>query len=204
MNSTDIVLLKLPPLPTDLRNSVAELCKQINYSNDRASRISSYYPGHNYSIAAQEYGTEQCPPVPRDIIEEFRKIYGDIFQGGIMVVIGGAKNVLGCPSVTPPHCDRLRRVAINYLLDLGGHDVITTVYHEKRRGHDLSAGENLPYDVLTPATRVILEKDKWHAFDPQHYHSVENITETRYYLSLHPIHNFTFDELLTQYSDLVV
>lgn len=202
MYESKIVYLDLPPVPEDLKNAVKEVCEKITFSSDRLSRVKSYY-SKDMPAAAQEYDTEQVPPLDKDIILEFRKIYGDIFTGGIVLALGAAKCLSDSPAVTPPHCDRIRRVAINMLLDTGGDRVVTTLYKQTRQGHDLSAGENLDYDKVDIIDQQVVPQDTWYAFDAQRYHSVENITSTRYYLSLSPLYNLEFSEFIKKYHYLV-
>jgi hypothetical protein len=199
---TPIVFLDIPPIPFELQTVLLDLCKKITFNQERLNRIAEMYPS-SYVLAPQEYDNEQVPEIPREVFTEFRRIYRDVFQGGVKVILGAATSLSGEPSVTPPHCDRWRRNAINYLLELGGNNVITTIYHEARRDHDLSNGENLTFEEVTPAYQTILPAKQWHAFDPQRYHSVQNIVGPRYYVSLLPLYNFTFNDLVLQYPHLI-
>lgn len=68
------------------------------------------------------------------------------------------------------HKDGKRKFALNYLLDSGGEDVITTVYNEDK-------------SILTQLKQ---EVGNWVILNTQYYHAVENITHKR----LHFKHRF--------------
>ena len=200
----NLVFLKLPPIPSDIGSVLFDLCQQIKCNESRLQRFINIYSAESdrYQLAAQEYDTEMVPAIPDDVLTETRKLYSDVFKGGVLITIGMAESPNGLPSVTPPHCDRNRRVAINYLLNLGGDDVVTTFYHQTRKTNDLSRGENLLYQHVTELETHRIPSKQWHAFDPQRYHSVENITERRYYVSLIPTYNFPYQTLLTEYQHI--
>jgi hypothetical protein len=138
------------------------------------------------------------------MLEEIRDLYGKFFIGGIRIGLGVAVSLNGANSMTPPHCDRVRRTAINYLLRSGGDNVVTTIYNESRKNHDLSAGENLNYDQVTVSSQTIIPKKTWHTFNPQRFHSVENIVDRRYYFSLFLNYNLSFEDFLKDYQSLVI
>ena len=198
----NIFYLNLPILPDKLADRLIAGCKLIEISQERLNRCQNRFT-YTAPIAAQEYGNENAQ-LHQDIIEELRSLYGCFFKGGIMSVYGLAKNVSTQPSVTPPHTDRARRVAINYLLQTGGTNVTTTFYTKRNSNDaDLSFSRHLPYEQATVESKVILTEKKWHCFNAQQLHSVENIETERYYLSLLLIHNNSYEDFLKHYSHLL-
>ena len=132
MSSTDFLFLNLPALPLTLEQHLIEICKKTKINHNRLNRIKSLYPS-TLSIAAQEYGTEQIEKIPDHTLKQIQALYSEYFRGGIFVALGVAKNLCSHPSVTPPHCDRGRQTAINYLLETGGSNVVTSFYTQKRK-----------------------------------------------------------------------
>ena len=97
------------------------------------------------------------------------------------------------PSTHVVHSDNLRTFALNYIVDIGGDDVITSWYWEKnmplRRGK-LSGTYGAPqpqqadtgkveYTNLEILDSVKFEKNKWYLMAVDILHEVDNITGTR-------------------------
>jgi hypothetical protein len=199
----DFVFLSLPILPKEIKDELLLICKNIRLSKERLYRINSYYT-ENMNIAAQEYDTEQVGKIPTDIIREIQSIYSGYFYGGVYVFLGKAKNLLkDSNAVTPPHCDRIRQVGINYLLSTGGVNVMTSFYNEKRINYNLSKGENLDYNKVSLSSQFVFPQEKWYVFNTQKYHSVENIENERYYFSLMLNLNPTFKKFNKKYKHLI-
>lgn len=199
----DFVFLSLPILPKEIKNELLSICKNINLSEERLCRISSYYK-ENMNIAAQEYNTEQVGKIPTEIVKEIQNLYFGYFYGGVYAFLGKAKNLSkDLNAVTPPHCDRIRQVGINYLLSTGGANVETSFYNEKRINYNLSKGENLDYNKVSLSSQFIFPQETWYAFNTQKYHSVENIENERYYFSLMLNLNPTFKKFNKKYKQLI-
>lgn len=194
--------IDLPQLPIWAKKELLALCNTIEISESRALKWKSFFPT-TYNLAAQEYGTEAVSQIPDALLNELKNIYGKFFMGGANIGVAASVSINGTPSVIPPHCDRVRRTAINYLLDLGGDQVTTTFYKQQRSTNDLSLSENVIYDAVEPLESVQIPRDVWHTFDPQRFHSVENITGRRHYLSLYPIFNPSFSDFCREYHDMI-
>jgi|TARA_R100000030_G_scaffold77306_1_gene60184 hypothetical protein len=69
----------------------------------------------------------------------------------------------------PVHKDRGRTTAINYIIETGGNNVQTIWYEE---------------DYTTPTHNVILPKKKWHELQVDLYHTVANIEERRFAITV--------------------
>jgi hypothetical protein len=199
----DFVFLSLPMLPKEIKDELLLICKNTNLSKERLHRISSYYT-ENMNIAAQEYYTEQVGKIPIDIIREMQSIYSGYFYGGVYAFLGKAENLLkDLNAVTPPHCDRIRQVGINYLLSTGGVNVVTSFYNEKRINYNLSTGESLDYNKVSLSSQFVFPQEKWYAFNTQKYHSVENIENERYGICLMINLNPTFKKFNKKYKQLI-
>ena len=176
---TNLFYLDLPAMPDELTDMLINGCKSIELNQDRLDRCKNRYQ-YPAPVAAQEYGNENGK-MSQSLIEALRDLYGRFFKGGIVSVYGKAKNVSGLPSLTPPHTDRLRQVAINYLLQTGGTNVTTTFYVERNEDDaDLSVSKQLPYEQVTVESKIVLPEKTWHCFNAQQLHSVENIETERY------------------------
>jgi hypothetical protein len=200
---SNIFYLDLPDLPESIASRLIAGCKTIKISQDRLDRCRQRFEFHA-PVAVQEYGNENSQ-LPRDIIDELSALYGKFFKGGVMSIYGLAKNVADAPSLTPPHTDRGRRVAINYLLQTGGANVVTSFYTERNpEDADLSASLHRSYDQVVVESQVVVQAHRWHCFNPQQFHSVENIETERYYLSLSLYHNNSYEDFVEQYSHLLI
>ncbi len=69
------------------------------------------------------------------------------------------------------HTDFGRKTAINYIIELGGNDVITKWYNDNN-------------EVIE---QQIIEKNRWHKLVVDVKHSAENITSDRYAVTIHRI-----------------
>jgi hypothetical protein len=97
-----------------------------------------------------------------------------------------------------PHTDTLPRIwALNYNLDPGGDNAITSWYQE--RGHPmLRPGPYRPQNIaqLDVLKSVHIQPHKWHLFNTQVLHAVENIHRPRIAITLgfekHPMEENVF------------
>ena len=195
--------LNLPKLPLDLENQLVELCQSVKISTERHARAQARFE-YSMPVLAQEYGNENTC-LPADLNQDLEKVYNDFFAGGVKLYYGIAKNLSSSTAVTPPHTDRLRQVAINYLLKTGGNNVITTLYNERNHSDtDLSQSNYLPYSALSIDFQTVIKEKSWHCFDAQKFHGVANVETERYYFSLVLINNITYENFVTQYSHLLI
>jgi len=120
-----------------------------------------------------------------EIIELGIKEYKDYFTDPFTPSLGILRNTTGKPECYPAHSDRYRTIALNYYLDTGGD--VSTVFYNKiedyisdRAGGKVISHDNLPEVVAS----VKFETNQWYIFNARNYHSVENITSTRYIFGL--------------------
>jgi hypothetical protein len=110
--------------------------------------------------------------------------YKDFFNLEVYPLIGVLQNVEVTPACYPPHSDRLRNVAINYYIELGGDDVTTVFYDKTDPIDDKVGGHVLSYDDLPTITnKITFKKNEWYILPSKQYHSVENIETMRIMIS---------------------
>jgi hypothetical protein len=178
-----IYFLDLPVVPAELFESLIDVFYRIPMQ-EQSRRWLHDFQNRELVIAAQEYGNINAD-LSQDIQQQLRRIYEPFFPNeSIEFIVGKFSNTVGLPSVCPPHCDRRRKIAVNYILQTGGPNVRTKFYHEQRSQDDLSAAENRYWKDLTPKGEVVLPPKKWHAYDVQQFHAVENIETDRFLLSI--------------------
>jgi hypothetical protein len=196
-----IVWLNLPAVPEHLEHQLIAWCQQIKIQPEKLEWMNQFH-NNQVPIAAQEYGNEHTV-IPHNLSQQLIEFYSSYFDGEIVPIVARTKNMLTVPSTTPPHCDRRRYVAVNYLLEPGGANVTTSFYREHRGLQDLSSARNTTYDQVTCLASYVLPRGRWHAFNAQQFHSVENIETERYLFSWLIEKNPTFDEFLQQYQSLI-
>jgi len=106
------------------------------------------------------------------------------------------------PSTHIVHSDRERLTALNYIIDEGGEDVITSWYKENNkelfRERKTSGGQSdsgfVNYQNLELLKSAKLEKNCWYIIDTRILHDVDNITGTRKSISISFSHRNFFNE----------
>jgi hypothetical protein len=192
--------LNLPQLPDDLNLQLIDFCKQVKTRDHITPWLAEF---HDYiPIASQEYGNERTQ-LPLWMAQQIVQLYKPYFQENFLPILAVTDNIYDCvPSCTPPHCDKFRKTAINYLLTKGGLNVETVFYEERRSDNVFDVAEHKKYHEVTFLEKYVLPEQQWHAFDVQTFHSVENITNRRCILSLILQSNPEFDDFMLKYSAL--
>jgi hypothetical protein len=106
-------------------------------------------------VASQEYGNARTQ-LPVEIVQKIVSFYKSYLQEDFLPILAVTDNVLGIPSCTPPHCDKYRKTAINYLLAQGGDSVTTSFYKQTRQSSSLDQAEHLCYQNLDVETQHVL------------------------------------------------
>ena len=122
-----------------------------------------------------------------DLITQTRSEYQKFFTHKIYPTIGLLENINKNDSHTgcyPPHSDRLRHVVLNYYVELGGENVVTTFYDKYDDPTDKVGGYVVKYGDLNIMNQYITKKGTWYNFNSRQYHSVENIEDRRIILSI--------------------
>jgi hypothetical protein len=199
--SEDITFLDLPVLPEDLKNQLISHYQTIFLDPAKVEWMNELHQ-HSTPIAAQEYGNSNTV-MSQNLRDKILSLYQPFFYKKIDIITARTKNLLDAPSCTPPHCDRGRKTAINYVVAAGGDCVTTTFYNETRQDSNLSAAENYRYDQVTVKSSQVLHEQQWHAYNVQRFHSVENIKTERYLLSIFLVNNPSVEEFLHEYKHLI-
>jgi hypothetical protein len=202
--------LTLPNLPHDIADSLLEISRTLQHSESDRQWLSDYHEGKitvaGYAIPdVATAGGVNNTPMSDELVGALDAIYKKYFPNQTLYFVCNVmKNVVDSSSIFPPHCDRVRRTAINYVVDTGGDDVTTTFYEQVRLGDDFSKAANINYNDVTIAHREVLKEKTWYAFDTQRFHSVENITGSRFYLAILLGSNPGYSEFLQQYPELIL
>ena len=176
-----IFYLNLPQIPDKIYNKLVEICYSTVLSEQSRLWVHDFHRGE-LVVAGHEYGTILLDD---SLAEDLNSIYKDFFPDEeLFFVTGRISNVVGQKSMSPPHCDRKRKLAINYLLKTGGQQVSTCFYNERRSTPTLEAAENRYYKDLTVDFQEIIPEKTWHCYDVQTFHSVNDIETDRFLFSI--------------------
>lgn len=76
-----------------------------------------------------------------------------------------------------PHIDEIRTKALNYVIETGGPNVITSFYKAKEQFKHLRASTRcfIPLERLDPIEQICIKKDNWHSLAVSNIHDVSNI-----------------------------
>jgi hypothetical protein len=199
--------LNIPPVPNHIQERLLSIGEQLPNDMDTVRRLQQWY-GDSIRVASHVYGRKNAV-LPLELQIELNKMFAPYFGTNFTAILGKIKNTHtdGLPACTPPHCDRVRRIAVNYLLLAGGSNVETVLYKTGRTDPDLSNAQDARYEELEIDYRVQIPVETWHAYNVQYYHSVENVETTRLLLSLvldnDTKRSLTFDKFVIKYKNLI-
>ena len=178
-----LTYLDLPPLPVELERTIAEFASAIPPDEDGRLWIENF---HDNQVQAVSHVYGRGNTFLSDAIQQqLNDLYSSYFGESVTGIVGKLDNTQHYTSAcSPPHCDRYRYVAINYLLQAGGSNVMTCFYKQHRGSDDLTSADNIQYTKLDLHAEVCVPEQSWHAYNVQYYHSVENIESTRLMFSL--------------------
>jgi hypothetical protein len=199
-----VFYLNLPKLPNDLSNHLINLCQNIPLQESSRQWLHNFQQGQ-LTIAGNEYATQNTT-IDKEATEKLEEYFTNFFPGKeLKFRLGRISNITpGSTSVMPPHCDRKRQTAINYLLKNGGDKVYTCFYKENRMSSDLDFGENKFYKEVTLDSKFKFPEQTWHVYNVQKYHSVENVEGDRFLLSIILGDNPEFEDFCSCYKDLLM
>jgi len=198
----DFYQIDLPRLPYSLASELKDLAKSITVSNEKREWLQNF---HNCSetIAYQEYGTD-ITQISLEVQNSLKNILCKYFPNEkIHYTLGKIEAVANTISITPPHCDRGRFLACNFILQTGGDDVKTVFYNYERNEDNLQTAINLKENDLEPRSSAVFEPNCWYVFNAQQAHGVKNITGSRYLLSILFESNIKYKEFVTKYKHLL-
>ena len=197
-----VSFLNLPALSDSMFTVVKEFANSIEPDRAGQEWIQNFHNNQIHAVS-HVYGKPHAF-LSQELQQELNQIYYPYFQQSIMAIVAKFENLdLGIPAQSPPHCDRYRQTAINYIIQTGGPEVRTCFYQQSRRVQDLSQAENAQYHELDLESCQVIPERTWHVYDVQKYHSVENILTSRLIFSLVLEHNPDLVSFTTQYSKLL-
>ena len=195
-------LLKLPSPPAPLLECLISAAEQIPLDPGGRNYLQEFH--HNkVQIVDQVYGKV---PLDNDIQMQVKNLYEEYFNCKLYGVVARIENVQKTGfSTLPPHCDRYRRTAINYILQGGGSNVLTDFYKNYRKKSDLSTSENMPYSEVELDFKIRFPERTWVLFDSQRCHGVENVENVRliFSLLLENEDNIDFQKFISKYRNLI-
>lgn len=198
----ELTYLDLPLLPINLENTIIEFAKALPPDDIGRAWIEDFHYNKLQSVSVV-FGRGHTF-FPEAIQQQLNDIYGNYITEPLKGLVGNLDNTQNYQyACSAPHCDRHRYVAINYLLQAGGQNVLTRFYKQHRGSDDLTNAANLQIDKLEFDTEFCVPERKWHAYNAQYYHSVENIETTRLMFSLLLDSNPTVTTFKNKYSNLL-
>lgn len=196
-----VFYLNLPQLPDKIYNKLVETCYSTVLNEQSRLWTHDFHRGE-LVVAGHEGGIV----VPDDLlVKELDLLYKDYFPGQeLLFTTSRTSNVVGQKSILPPHCDRKRELAINYVLKTGGSQVSTCFYKERRSTPTFDTAENRYYKDLTFDFLEVLPEKTWHCFNVQTFHSVNDIETDRFLLMINlRTTNPSIEEFSLKYKNLM-
>lgn len=195
-----ILHLDLPPLSEELEEEILLIAETI----EPVAGVTWFEGSCDNNIRGSSTSYGRHPPLPDPIYKELNNIYGKYFNEKFIPIIGKAENVYKEGTVAHlPHCDKLRRSGINYLITNGGDNVLTCFYNSFRKNPDLTFSENCKYKDVTLESKIKFQEHTWNAFNVQQFHSVENIETIRITLHLLLDSNPDFATFADRYKHII-
>ena len=194
-----IALLNLPKPSDDLLTTIIQHIDTLQINND----AKKYYDHtQNGNINCSE---GQIFLLPRSIYISVLKEFYPYIKNRFDASIGIFKNTNTTKlSYLPPHIDSTRTLTLNYIINEGGENTLTTMYKmcspKLTKAHDI---QMIPYKNLEVEFSVKTVKGNWYVTDVQNYHSVDNIETQRIILSI-SFSYINYSYFKTKYSNLIV
>lgn len=158
-----------------------------------------------YAMVTASNPTINCVPCiyfsTEELTEFGKREFGPFFEEEFTVV--GIRFTNQHPdslAFYPPHIDHSRLTSINFTIEPGGCNVITSFYESCGSYSDLR-GDMTAFERETVKTAFLLEKHTWAALNVKQTHSVSNIETERLVLTLSFAKN-TLSELTSKYPAL--
>lgn len=188
--------LQLPTPSTELISEViaASNLQKINEMHvERIAKINDY----KINIAACSYFSSA--EILDLAITEYGPLFDEQFNGIGLSLTNPNPSII---SHYPPHADRARSAAINFIIWTGGENVTTTAY-DRYGSYETREGALHWYDPeLVQTGQRRWEAGEWYALDAVQYHSVENIENVRLMFAL-SFRNITLNEIYKKYGHFV-
>ena len=197
-----IRFLDLPRLDHSICQEIVTAAEKINPDFSSINWLENFH-NNNIKAVSQIYARESAI-LSKSLQDKIRQQYQHYFSAPITPIFGVFENVYKDNlAECPPHCDRHRRLAINYIITSGGSNVLTCFYHNRRINQNLEVAENALHDNISLNFKVRLPDQVWHTYDVQTYHSVENIETKRIILSLYLEDNIDYKNFVNLHNHLM-
>lgn len=194
--------INLPDIPNNIKEYLVQLAGSIVVSEEKRQWVEQFQD-NLYTIAFQEYGTENTQ-IDLNVKEQLDQIFCKFFPDeDIWYTLGKIQAVPGQISLIPPHCDRGRHTACNYLLSTGGIDVKTVFYNRIRDKENLDSALNILKSQVVEESSIVMGLNQWYIFNAQQAHGVENITDTRLIFSIIFTKNQEYNKFVKKYKNMV-
>ena len=194
--------LVLPKLPNDLENELTNQAASIQISEQKRKWLEDFHD-NEFIVGGQEYGTVNTtinPTLKKRLDESYKQFFSD---EDIDYTLGKMTAHNLKISTIPPHCDRGRQLACNYLLDTGGTNVQTVFYNYTRDDDELASSLNIRKFNLVSESGIVMKPKTWYIFNAQQAHGVENLSGSRLILSISFGTNIRLKDFVEKYSTMV-
>lgn len=194
--------LNLPPVPLDIQTEL------VNFANEY---IKTWKPESNDGYKAV-YGDQPINYAERKVVVGFSNPRLTQFVESVCPLIKNISLFLMVnkgtgPAVMPPHTDFDRELAINFVVQTGGDNVVTSFFKECnnpppviKNGHILS--RFFHEDRLEKIGSIVFKQNNWVMFSSQNPHTVENIEGFRILISM--TMDYTEDEVVKNFPELIL
>jgi hypothetical protein len=188
----EIYWLKLPPPPPDIEQALIKLADAIPPNLEEKEYQETFHK-NQFAVVSQHYSHNT--PMPPHVHDRLQEIYQPYFRQPFGVSVSKLENMEpGTLAQSPPQCDAISWITINYVLESGGNEVLTCFYINPRFGDDYAVAEYRRHADLELDYRICLPDRVWHMYNAQQYYSVENIQNNRLVFGIHLIDNPSLEE----------
>jgi hypothetical protein len=200
---TNIInFLDIPTLDHTLTKEIVDRANALGPDLESIAWLEHFHD-HNIQAVSQIYARDAAIFSP-ELQNKIQQFYQPYFLTPVIPIFGVFENTYkDYTAECPPHCDRYRKVAVNYIIQTGGSNVLTCFYKNRRTNSNLETAENSRYENVILDFKIRLPEQIWHTYDVQTYHSVENIETKRIILSLYLENNLNYNDFIESHKQLL-
>ena len=190
------VPLTLPYPDPELIRRFREVALQVSLDPDNKRWLDEFYEDKINSALHKFCALPELDQLLRDQYQSYFPKHRIDCWAGIM------RSANGEPACLPPHADRGRTLAINYVVDHGG-DLVSTIFYDQTMDVT-NQSTNLRYEEVQVVEHHVFGST-WMAYNVNRCHSVERIQSTRLVMiiRLEADNNYDLDDLRQDYPDLL-
>jgi hypothetical protein len=199
LNNQMISLLNLPKPSDNLMSMIVSHLDTLKFSNNAKTYYDLTQQGKVNCCEGQIF---QCSPLIT--MQMYKEFYPHI-KMKFLTTIGIFKNTdLTKLAYLPPHIDATRKLVLNYVIDEGGKNTLTSMYKMNCSKSTLPRDiQMISYENLDLSFSVKTLKDNWYATDVQNYHSVDNIETQRVILTI-SFSDINYSYFKNKYNNFIV